>query len=114
VAKTDSLTVTVCTWEPQHTLDLIELQQAAVRDGTIKKLVKKHGRGTPALRAAMAKAKLVSVKMSPRGEPVCPECAALMESVVARGGITDRAEAVRDVVQDFDKAIERTRKARNS
>jgi hypothetical protein len=109
---TTSLKVTVCTWEPQHTLDLIEVQQAAVQDGSLVKLIKKHGRGTDALRAAMVKANLVSVKTSERGEPTCPECGALMESVLARGGITDRADAVRDVVQDFDKAIERTRKAR--
>jgi len=108
----EPLSVTVCTWEPQHTLDRVEAQQQALRDGTLKKLIKKHGRGTPALTSALSKARLVSIRKTVRGEPCCPECGALMETVVARGGIADRVEAVRDVVQDFSKAIERTRAAR--
>jgi len=106
----DSLAVTVCTWEPRHTLELIEAQQQGIQDGTVAKLVKKHGRGE-ALKKAMAESGLVSMKSTSRG-PVCPTCDALMESVLARAGITERADAVRDVVQDFNKAIERTRAAR--
>ena len=104
--------MTVCTWEPQHTLARVEAQQLGVQDGSIAALVKKYGRGTDRLQAALLKAKLTSVVKSPRGEAVCAECEALAESVLARPGITDRVEAVRDVVQDFNKAIERTRAAR--
>lgn len=109
---TESLQVTVCTWEPQHTLDRIEAQQRAVQDGTIAKLVKKFGRGTDELEVALLQAKLSSIRRTLRNEPSCPECGALMDTVLARPGITDRVEAVRDVVQDFEKAIQRTRQAR--
>jgi hypothetical protein len=108
---TEPLTVTICTWEPQHTLDRVENQQLALRDGSLDRMIAKHGARTEALRVALVEARLVSILMSD-GDPMCPECGAIMESVMARPGIASRYDAVRDVVQDFSKAIERTRQAR--
>jgi len=104
--------VTVCTWDPQHTLALVEAQQVALRDGSIAALVRKHGRGTPALQRSLVQAKIVSVVKTDVGEVCCADCGALVETVLSREGIKDRVEAVRDVAQNFNKAIERTRAAR--
>lgn len=108
----EPLKVTVCTWDPQHTLDLVRAQQDALEDGTLAKLVKKHGKGTSALRAAMVKERLVTMKASLNGDLHCPSCGALMETVIAKDGITDRTLAYEDVVMDFSAAIERTRRSR--
>lgn len=104
--------VHVCVWAPGHTLARMEAQQAALRDGTIAKLTKEHGRGTEELRSAMRKAHLVTMSRTLHGELCCPECGALLERVLGRPGIEDKLEAVRDVAQHFDEAIDRTRKAR--
>lgn len=105
--------VTVCTWEPKHTAERVAAQQRALAKGVIAKLVKEHGKGTDALQQALVSKKLVSVRKSERGELTCPECGALMETVLAGPGITDRLEAVKDVADDFSAAIERTRDARS-
>lgn len=110
--KSKSIEVTVCTWEPRHTLERLEAQQRAVADGTIAKLIKKYGKGTGELQSALARERLVSMSTSSRGT-MCLECGALVETVLAAPGITDKLEAVRDVAQDFDKAIVRTRQARS-
>lgn len=107
-----SLEVTVCTWEPSHTLTRVEAQQRALKSGALAKLIKKFGKATPELRLAMSKVKLVSVHKSLDGSLHCPECGALMDTVLAAPGIKDKVEAVRDVADDFNKAIERTREAR--
>ena len=107
-----SLSVTVCTWEPEHTLVRVEAQQRALKSGAIAKLIKKFGKGTGELRSKLAKLKLVSVQKSLDGELHCPECGAMMDTVLAAPGVVDKVEAVRDVAEDFNKAIERTREAR--
>jgi hypothetical protein len=103
--------VTVCTWEPQHTLTRVEAQQAAVANGTIGRLIAKHGKGAE-LRAALSRAGLVSITKSDMGEPMCAECNALMDTLLSNRGIVDKVAATRDVVENFDKAIERTRDAK--
>lgn len=108
----ESLAVTVCTWEPAHTLTRVERQQQALADGSLARLVKKFGKGTSELRSALARVKLVSMHKSLDGTHHCPECGALMDTVLAAPGIKDKTAAVRDVAEDFNKAIERTRKAR--
>lgn len=107
-----ALQIAVCVWEPKHTLARVEAQRAALQDGTVAKLVKKHGEGTSALRSAMSKAKLVTMHRSLNGEMHCPECGALLETLLAKPGIADKVEAVKDIVDDLDAAIERTREAR--
>ena len=104
--------VWVCTWDPEHTLSRTEAARAALRDGVIAKLVEKHGRRGPALEKALAKKKLVATQKSIRGDIICRECGALCEEVHSRDGIDDKLEAVRDVAQDFDKALSRTRSKR--
>ena len=106
------LKVTVCTWEPEHTLDRVRAQYDALRDGTIAALVKKHGKGSLELRSAMLKAGLVSVLDSLDDTQHCPVCGALMDTVLGPEGVLDKLIAVRDVAQDLNRAIERTRKAR--
>ena len=101
----------VCTWEPAHTLDRVEAQQQAVANGRMKSLVKKHGSG-PRLKSVLTKAGLVSVLKSVHGQLMCPECGAMMDTVLGRPGIADKVEALRDVVSDFDMAIQRTRESR--
>lgn len=109
-----ALKVVVCVWDPGHTVSRIEAQQRAVRDGTVVKLVKKYGEGSNELRSEMARLKLVSTVRSLDGSVHCPECGALVETVLASEGITDKLEAARDVAQDFDAAIVRTREARSA
>lgn len=104
--------VHVCTWDPAHTLARMEAQQAAVRDGTVARLVKEHGRGTEELARAVRREQLTTMGRTLHGELSCSECGALMERVIGKSGITDRLEVVRDVSQHFDEAIDRTRKAR--
>jgi len=104
--------VLVCTWDPEHTLGRAEFQQRAVKNGAIAKLIARHGDGTPALRSAFVRFKLASYTKSADGDKHCAECGALMDEVLSSDGIEDRLEAVRDVAQDFDKAVERTRRAR--
>lgn len=103
--------VHVCVWEPRHTLECIQIQQRALRNGAIAKLVEKHGDG-PELRDAMEKAKLVTMKHSVQGDLECIECGALMERLLASPGIADKVEAARDIADNFDRAIERTREAK--
>lgn len=113
VAK--SIPVTVCTWDPSHTLARVEAQQRAVADGTIEKMVREHGRGTPELRAALVRAKLVSQQQSLHGDVYCPECGTLMDTVLGAPGIADKVEAIRDLAENeasFAKALTRTRQAR--
>jgi len=105
-----SKAVWVCTWDPNHTVDRIEAQVVAKRDGTLAALVKKY-KGAK-LERAMEKAKLASYRRTLKGDRICLTCGALMESVLASPGISDRLEAVRDVAQDYGKAAERTRRAR--
>ena len=106
------LKITVCVWEPSHTLDRIRAQQDALRDGTIAGLVKKHGAATSELRSAMAKARLVSVMKSVDGTEHCPECGSLVATVHGPEGVLDKLTAMTDIAQDFNKAIERTRRNR--
>jgi hypothetical protein len=106
-----ALSVLVCVWDPSHTLDRVEAQRDALRDGTIAKMIKEHGEGE-ALRAAMQRERLVSSSKSLRGDSICPECGTPMETLLARPGITDKVEAVWDVAQDIAAAIDRTRRAR--
>ena len=103
--------VHVCAWDPAHTLSRIQAQQTALRDGVIAKLVKKHGKGD-ALRSVMQKAKLTTMSKSLNGDLHCPECGALMDRLLGRDGIVDKVEVVRDIVDDLDAAIDRTRMAR--
>ncbi len=103
--------VIVCTWDPEHTLARVEAQRRALKDGTIAKMVKEYGKGD-ALRSAMGRAKLVSHTTSLRGDEICPECGALCDEVYSRDGITEKVAAVRDVAQDFEAAIQRTRRKR--
>lgn len=104
--------VWVCTWDPEHTLVRAEAAQAALKDGTIAKLVQKHGNKGPALERALSKKKLVGTGAGMRGDMICRECGALCDEVYSRDGIEDKVEALRDVSQDFDKAITRTRRQR--
>jgi len=98
-------------WDPVHTLDRAELQRRALKNGAIAKLVSKYGSGTPELSEAFVRYKLASYV--PSGDDKrCAECNALMDEVMSRNGIEDRLEAIRDVAQDFDGAVERTRRAR--
>lgn len=106
------LKITVCTWEASHTLDRIRTQHDALRDGTIVALVKKHGKNTPELRSAMLKARLLSVRKSPDGTEYCPECGALMDTVLGPEGVLDKLTAMIDIAQDLNRAIERTRRSR--
>lgn len=107
-----SLKITVCTWEPEHTLDRVRAQQQALRDGTIAALVKEHGKGTTELRSAMTKAHLVTTSKSLDGTEHCPECGALVDTVLGPEGVSDKLMAMTDIAQDFSRAIDRTRKAR--
>lgn len=107
-----SLEVTVCTWEPTHTLERVQAQQRALANGSIAKLIRKFGKGTAEFRQALSKLKLMSTHKSLDGSLHCPECGALMDTVLATPGIKDKTEAIRDVAEDFNKAIERTREAR--
>ena len=107
-----ALWIHVCVWDPSHTLARVQKQQDALADGTIAKLIKKHGKGTEALRAAMQKAKLVTMSRDLRGQLICPECGALMDKVVAREGVVNKLEAVRDIAHDFEAAIDRSRLAK--
>lgn len=109
-----ALRVTVCVWDPGHTLARVEAQQRALADGTIAGLIRKHGEGTLALRSALAKARLMTTAKSLDGTLHCPECGSLMDEVLASEGIKDKVEAVRDVAQDFEAAIVRTREARSA
>lgn len=104
--------VLVCTWDPAHTLSRAEVQRRAVRNGAVAGLVKRHGEGTEALRAAFLRYKLASSRDGLDGSKLCAVCGALMDEVLSRDGIDDRVEAIRDVALDFDKAVDRTRKAR--
>jgi hypothetical protein len=106
------LKITVCTWEPTHTLDRIRAQQTALRDGTIAKLVKEHGKGTDSLRSAMMNAGLVSVATSLDRSDHCTVCGALVDTVFGPEGVTDKLMAMTDIAQDFNRAIERTRRLR--
>lgn len=99
--------VHLCVWDPNHTLTLLQSQKEAVEDGTIAGLVKKHGRGAK-LREVMREAKLTTMHREKDGELRCVECDALMDELVARDGIVDKVEAVRDIVQNFDEAVQRT------
>lgn len=103
--------VHVCVWEPQHTFKRIQAQQEAVRRGVIAELVDKHGKG-PELRKAMERAKLVTMQRSAEGDLECIECGALMEKLISSPGIVSKIEAARDIADNFDLAIERTREAR--
>ena len=104
--------VVVCVWDPQHTLTRVEAQQRALKDGTLAKLVKKHGRSGTALEGAMASAALVSTTTSLRGDAICSECGSLCETVFSQDGIESKVEAVRDVAQNLDAAMQRTRSRR--
>lgn len=104
--------VQVCTWDPSHTLQRVREQREAQRDGTIAKLVKKHGKGTDALRSALQKARLVTMTKSLNQNVVCPECGALMERLLVRDGIVDKEQAIQDIAENMGLAIERTRQAR--
>ena len=107
-----SIEVTVCAWDPKHTLTRVEAQQRAIADGTIAKLAKKHGRGTEALREALQAARLISIQKSLDGSIHCPDCGCLMDTVLASPGVVDKIEAYRDVADDFAAAVTRTRQAR--
>lgn len=105
----------MCTWDPGHTLARIEAQQRALADGTIEKMAQEFGRGTPELRAALVRAKLISQQKSLHGDVYCPECGTLMDTVLGAPGITDKVEAIRDLAENetsFSKALTRTRQAR--
>lgn len=103
--------VWVCTWEPEHTLRRADAIVAATASGLIRSLAKEFGADQGALSQALREAGLVSVYM--RDElPVCPDCAALMDEVLSRDGIERHYDAIVDVVQDFDAAIDRTRRAK--
>ena len=104
--------VTVCTWSPGHTLARVEAQQEAVKNGTMGRLIAKHGKGEE-LREVLAEKRLITVLKSENGgDPMCAECQALVDTLLAPAGITDKVEATRDVVDNFQKAIERTRDAK--
>ena len=107
----DGLQVVVCVWDPKHTLLRLESQRRAMGDGTIARLLKKHGEGDD-FRSALADAKLTSMRSDDSGEVYCAECNSLMEKVLASPGISDKLEAIRDVAEDFDAAIDRTREAK--
>ena len=100
--------VWVCVWEAAHTLERVERQQEALRNGSIKRLIDTFGAETPELREVMEKLKLLSSKDTDRG-PVCLECDGLMDEVMSRPGVVDRLAAFRDVAEDFSAAIDRTR-----
>lgn len=104
--------VTVCTWDPAHTLKRVLDQEQARRDGTLAKIVKEAGGDKAKIRAAMVKARLNSMGESLNGDVHCPECGTLMESVYASPGVVGRVAAYEDVVQDFSGAIDRTRSMR--
>jgi hypothetical protein len=108
------LWVQVCVWDPIHTLERALAQREAVADGTVAKLMKKHGEGTEALLAALTKAKLVMKSRGLSGGTYCPACGALMESVMAPPGVTDKIAGLRAVAEDFQGAINRTRGAPKS
>lgn len=102
--------VTVCVWDPQHTLERARAQERAIADGTVAKLVKEHGSGTDALRDAMMKAHLVTVLKGLDGTLYCPGCGALVDTVASSPGLKSKLDAYQDVADDFDKAVIRTRK----
>lgn len=101
--------VHVCVWDPQHTASVVHSQSDAVRNGTLARIVSKHGVGTPELKQAMVEAKLVTMYEDDAGEMRCVECDGLMERLMAKLGVADRNAAIQDVVNNFDAAIERTR-----
>jgi hypothetical protein len=103
--------VLVCAWDPSHTLSRAELQHRALKNGAITKLVEKYGNGTPEMHEAFVRYKLASFYTAD-GYQHCAECGALMDEILSSDGIKDRLEATRDVVHNFDKAVERTRRAR--
>lgn len=74
-------------------------------------LIKQHP-DKEALRMALASEGLLTYVMSEDGER-CTECNGLMDRVMSRDRIESKLEAIRDVAQDFDKAIDRTRAARS-
>jgi hypothetical protein len=106
--------VLVCTWDPAHTLGRAEVQRRALKNGAIAKLVEKYGKGTPELHSAFMRYKLASYSTSLDGNRHCTECGAMMDEVLSQDGIKDKLEAIRDVAQDFGKAVQRTRRAKLS
>lgn len=102
--------VLVCTWDPLHTLKRADAQQRAVQTGWMAELVKQYP-DKEELRAALAAEGLLTYTTSEEGER-CADCNGLMDRVLSRPKIESKADAIRDVAQDFDKAIDRTRAAR--
>jgi len=102
--------VWVCTWEPEHTLQRTDRIRAAIATGLMRVFIREHGYGSE-LTTALQEAGLVSVIMRD-GDAICPECDAFMDVVLSRERIEDPYDALVDVVQDFDIAIERTRRAK--
>lgn len=110
--------VNVCVWEPLHTLKRVEDRDAAVKSGLVAQIIAQSGgtkNGQPVDGAALVKAldqaQLLTIRED-GDDLVCAECGALVEKFVSADGVVSRAEAVRDVVERFDEAIERTREAR--
>jgi hypothetical protein len=89
-----------------------EAQQRALKDGSLAKLVRQYGKGTEALKSAMARERLVTVSKSLDGSSHCPECGALVDVLLAPDAIQDKLEAMREVAENFVTAISRTRRAK--
>lgn len=103
--------VHVCVWDPKHTAAISHAQLNAVRDGTIAKMSEKYKGRPDELKAAMVKAKLVTM-VEKAGELHCVECDSLMDKLAAKPGVVGRHLAIDDVASDFDGAIERSRELR--
>jgi hypothetical protein len=107
----EKLWVHVCVWDPKHTAAISHAQISAVSDGTIAKLAKKHGPGSKELKEALVKKKLVT--MTQKGDDLhCTECDSLMDRLLAKPGITERHQAIEEIAENFDAAIDRSRDAR--
>jgi hypothetical protein len=104
--------VLVCTWEPQHTVEIAEGQRKAVHTGVIAALHEECGGDLRTLTKKLSERSLVTVK-TVSGVPCCARCGTPMEWLYSQDGIEDRLAAIRDVAEEFDKAFERTRR-RNS
>lgn len=101
----------VCTWEPAHTLERFIAQEKAREDGTIARLVQKHGKGDE-LRSALLAAGLLTQTTTIHKDSICPSCGAMMDEVLGPPGVEDQTEALRDIANDLSAAIARTRKER--
>lgn len=109
------IVVSICTYDPNHTLARYLAQQAAVESGRMKELVDACGPEGPTQRALLGQ-KLLEEELlmvtHRDGDALCADCLMPIERVYAPIDCNTLEEALRAVTDDLDGAIERTRELR--